>query len=318
MQNHASLLSKFPVVCALAGVSCALWGSAFPCVKIGYQMFSVNIDHVPSILLFAGMRFFLAGLLTLLIGSVIARRPLYPTNLRTCKHIVILSLLQTVLQYFLFYIGLAHTTGVRSSIIGAAGAFVSILVAAWIFHQEKLTHRKVIGCIIGFLGVILVNLNQGDLLGSIHFIGEGFVFLSTVSSSFSAVLIKQFTQHDNPVLLSGAQFTLGGLTLICIGLASGGHVAPVSPASFLMLFYLGCISAVAYTLWGILLKYNTVSRISVYKFMTPIFGVLLSAIFLHEASQVSLPLSTLALLLVCIGIFVVNRVPKAKSAALQP
>lgn len=129
-------LTKLPIVCLLAGICCALWGSAFPCVKIGYMLFSVDTAHVPSILLFAGMRFFLAGVLAVLIGSAAARRPLLPRSRRTWRHIAHLSLLQTILQYIFFYIGLAHTTGVKGSIIGASNAFAALLIAALLFRQE--------------------------------------------------------------------------------------------------------------------------------------------------------------------------------------
>ena len=70
--------------------------------------------------------------------------------------------------------------------------------------------------------------------------------------------------------------------------------------------YMGFISAAAYTLWSILLKYNPVSKISAYKFMNPIFGVLLSFLLLQEKSQMGWQ-TLVALGLVCIGIYVVNN-----------
>ena len=308
MQSNstASALSKLPVVCLLATISCLLWGSAFPCVKLGYELFEVNLQHIPSILLFAGMRFTLAGILTILIGSVLSRRPLIPHQGHTFRHIMILAMLQTIIQYFFFYIGLAHTTGVKASIIGGANAFVALLIASLLFHQESLTPRKLLGCIIGFAGVVLVNLNQGGLGGGFQFTGEGFVFLSTVSAALSATCLRKFGAEDHPVLLSGWQFFCGGIVLILTGLAGGGHVAAPTPQGALMLFYLGCISAVAYSLWGILLKHNPVSRITVLGFMTPIFGVILSAVFLKEFNQAMGATTAGALLLICLSIFFVN------------
>ena len=135
-------LTKLPIVCLLAGICCALWGSAFPCVKIGYMLFSVDTAHVPSILLFAGMRFFLAGVLAVPIGSAAARRPLLPRSRRTWRHIAHLSLLQTILQYIFFYIGLAHTTGVKGSIIGASNAFAALLIAALLFRQRQRRQQR--------------------------------------------------------------------------------------------------------------------------------------------------------------------------------
>lgn len=310
MTARENYLTKTAVVCLLAGVCCALWGSAFSCVKIGYAMFSVDTAHTPSILLFAGLRFTLAGVLAVVIGSVGARRALLPQRARTWRHILVLSLLQTVIQYFLFYIGLAHTTGVRASIIGAANAFVALLVAALLFRQERLTARKCAGCLIGFAGVVLVNLDGGALSGGVRLDGEGFLFLSTVSYAFSSVFLKRYSAEDDPVLLSGWQFILGGCVMCAAGAAAGGTVAPVSPASFGMLLYLGCISAVAYSLWGILLRHNPVSRVTVFSFMTPVFGVLLSALLLDEGGHGLGAVSAAALALVCAGICIVNGAQK--------
>ncbi len=70
--------------------------------------------------------------------------------------------------------------------------------------------------------------------------------------------------------------------------------------------YLALLSACAYTLWGILLKYNKVSQVSIYGFMTPVFGFLLSSIVLRETLSQQKWITALALILVCLGIFTVN------------
>ena len=211
--SPSCFLTKLPIVCLLAGICCALWGSAFPCVKIGYVLFSVDTSHVPSVILFAGTRFFLAGILAILIGSVTIRKPLMPRSRRTWRHILHLSLLQTIFQYIFFYIGLAHTTGVKGSIIGASNAFAALLIAALLFRQETLTGRKLLGCVLGFSGVVLVNLGQGGLDGTFQITGEGFVFLSSISYAFSSVFLKRYSAEDDPVLLSGWQFAVGGAVM---------------------------------------------------------------------------------------------------------
>ena len=70
------------------------------------------------------------------------------------------------------------------------------------------------------------------------------------------------------------------------------------------------ISAVAYTLWSILLKFNPVSRVAVFGFMNPVCGVVLSALILNERNQAFSLQGLLALVLVCFGIYQVNRVAK--------
>ena len=67
-----------------------------------------------------------------------------------------------------------------------------------------------------------------------------------------------------------------------------------------------CISAVAYSIWGILLKYNPVSKVAIFGFTNPVFGVLLSAWWLREGSKELGINALIALVLVCIGISIVN------------
>ncbi len=292
-------------------ICCALWGSAFPCIKIGYQMFEIPQDAVATQILFAGLRFTLAGILVILIGSVLSGN-LLKINRQNALKILKLSLLQTVLQYLFFYIGLANTTGVKASIIEGVNVFIAIFVASLIFRQEKLTMGKLAGCLIGFAGVVLVNLNGNGLDMSFHLNGEGFIFLSTVAYAFSSVYLKRYSKTENPVLLSGWQFISGGLVMTIMGLLMGGKITKVTAAGIAMLFYLACISAVAYSLWGILLKYNPVSRVAVFGFMNPVFGVILSAFLLGEREQASGIKSIIALILVSIGIYITAKVKEEK------
>ncbi len=300
-------LQKTGIVCLLALLCCFLWGSAFPCIKIGYRLFSVESTDIWSQILFAGIRFTLAGILVVLISSLTQRTFLFPKK-NTWGMVVKISMCQTVIQYFFFYVGLAHTTGVKGSIIEGAHVFLSILIAALLFHQEKLTRAKGAGCIIGFAGVILVNLNGAESLdGGFSFYGEGFLLIACVSYAFSSVLMKRYSAAESPVVLSGYQFILGGVIMTVAAIAAGGRLSVNTPAAYLMLLYMALISAVAYTVWGILLRYNPVSKVTIFGFMTPVFGVLLSALLLEEGGQMPWKQSIVALLLVCTGIFIVNH-----------
>ena len=216
---------------------------------------------------------------------------------------------QTVLQYLFFYVGLAHTTGVRASIIEGTNVFVVILVASLIFHQEKLTARKLLGGIVGFAGVVLVNLAGGSAGGSFSLLGDGFVFMSTVAYGFSSVYLKRYSKDFNTVMLSGYQFVFGGVIMVVCGLFAGGRLTVWNGQGVAMLIYLALVSAVAYSLWGILLTYNPVSKVAVFGFMNPVFGVLLSALLLSERDALGLG-SVLALVLVCLGIYIVNKQPE--------
>lgn len=301
---------KNPIVVVITALLCtALWGSATPFINLGYDFCLDTVGtrgHVPSIMLFAGVRFILAGLLTIIIYSIARRRFLFP-KARNLHKVGIVSLFQTVLQYVFFYIGLANTSAVKGTIASGTSVFFSILVAALIFRQEKITVKKLIACVIGFAGIIIVNLN--GLLPSINF-GDVSVLISAAASGVSAVLTKRFSSDEDPVIISGYQFFMGGILMVIIGLSFGGAISLGSTTGTLVLLYLGMLSAVAYSLWGVLLKYNSVSKVTIFSFMTPVFGVLLSKIMLTDSGDVHIINLVLALLLVCAGIFMLNFKPK--------
>lgn len=307
--GRAPLLTRTPVVLLACVFCCLLWGSAFPCIKIGYRLFSVAAGDPASQLLFAGVRFTLAGAMVVVGTSLTRRRPLLPSR-GDWGAILTLGTFQTFLQYFFFYQGLSKASGVTSSIIGASSNFLAIVFAALLFRTERLTGRKVLGCTLGFAGVVLVNVaGRGLATGSGPTLdGEGLVLVSTCSGAMSTCLIQRLSAAHDPVLLSGWQFVVGGTALVALGVAGDGSLRPSGPAAWALLGYMAFISAAAYSLWSLLLRVNPVSRISVFGFMNPVFGALLSALLLGEHQLVD-PLRALAALgLVSAGIVVVNLV----------
>lgn len=303
-ETNALWIQRTYVVCLLAMVCTFLWGSAFPGIKLGYRYFEIAAESTWSQVLFAGIRFTIAGILVILIASVMNRRFILPTR-NSLGSIVKLSCFQTILQYFFFYVGLARTSGVKSSIINGANTFIAILIASVVFHHEKLTMKKIVGCILGFLGVIIVNVTGQGMDLSMHFMGEGFILLCAVSYAVSSSLIKIYSKENNPVMLSGYQFIFGGIVLACLGWMLGGRIEHWEWSGVGILFYLAVVSAVAYSLWGILIKYNPVSKVAIFGFMNPVFGVILSAWWLGESQNFGGKV-VLALLMVCVGIYIVN------------
>lgn len=285
----------------MAMLCCCLWGSAAPFIKWGYQLFQIKTTS--SVLLFAGLRFTLAGILVILFGSFIQKKPLI-AHIENLKGICVLSIFQTAGQYFFYYVGLSNTSGVNGSIITGTSAFVSLLVASLIFHYEKLTLKKSLGCIVGFLGIMLMNLNGAST--SFSLMGEGFVFMSQLCGAISAAFIKKYTQNQNAVLLSGYQFCLGGIILSVIGLCMGGYIHLSFSLGLIVLLHLALVSAIAYTIWGLLLSVNPISKIGIYMCVTPIVGVFLSSVVLHESSEAFRLEALLALVLVSASVVLVN------------
>ena len=289
----------------LATLCCFLWGSAYPCIKIGYKLFNIPTHDITSKFVFAGARFFLAGLIVLAI-SLVLKKNILSFNKKDMLEITILGLGQTSLQYIFFYVGMTFTTGITGSIITGSGTFFSIILAHFIYKNDKINRNKVVGCVVGFAGVVLANLNNGSLLeSSFSFKGEGLIMLAALSLSIFSIYGKKITQKLDAFIVTGYQLSIGGLALIILGYGLGGKLAGFNIKSTLLLIYMALLSSIAFSIWTILLKYNKVAFISMFNFLVPVFGAILSAIFLGEnIFDVKLLLS---LILVCIGIFTVYK-----------
>ena len=306
--NKTDFLSTTAGILTAAIAANLLWGSAPSCIKLGYRYFDITGEDIISQILFAGVRFTLGGVLTILLGSFLRHRILLPKR-SSGRMIFVLAMMQTVVQYTFFYIGLSHAPGFKGSIISPTSTFFALLIAAFVYRQEKLTANKLIGCLIGFAGVVVVSLN-GQMDGSVKITGEGFLILAAASYGCSSVLIKRYSLQEDPVVLSGWQFILGGALMTAAGLIGGGKLVSASPEAWLLMIYLGFLSAAAYTLWSLLLQRHPVSRITIYSFLNPVFGVLLSALLLDEGKVLNVPRCFLAMLLVCLGVWIVNRPEK--------
>lgn len=303
LEEKRSFFTKTSHVVVMAAICAVLWGSAIPCIHIGMELFQMSEQDIPTKMLFAGYRFTLAGIFTLIYGMITTKKLVIPPR-DSWGSIGILGLLQTTLQYVFFYIGLSNTTGVKGSILSATSTFMGVIIAHFFCKNDKITLQKAVGCIIGFIGVIVINMEGGGMTGGFTLTGEGFMMLAAACLGMGTVINKTATQKCDPVTVTGWQLTFGGAVLIVIGFVTGGSITVVNLPAILMLIYLALLSSVAFALWCMLLKYNPVGRVVIFNFLTPICGSILSAIILHESL---LGWQTLcALALVCGGICIVN------------
>ncbi|MHC1692083.1 MAG: DMT family transporter [Sphaerochaetaceae bacterium] len=325
MQNDKPL-SRLgnPVIASLLAALCGvLWGTAYPGIKSGYALFAVAADDTAAKLVFAGCRFLLAGAMVL-VGQAIVRlvRKSHgdvtvdghlSLDLAGFSRIVLLGLFQCGFQYFFFYVGLAYTTGAKGSIINSTSVFFSALLANIFYKNDKLSLCKIIGLILGFSGVILVNYSE-ELGFSFTVHGEGFVMIAACVFSLSGVYSKQLTKKLDPVLVSGGHLVVGGLALLLVGLAMGASFPSGGFGAWLVLGYLAVLSALTYTIWTALLKHNKVGSITIYNFLIPVSGTVLSALVLHES--VWQTQYYLAVPAVAIGIYLVNSQSGKKAIRL--
>lgn len=289
-------LLKNPAVTTVGALfCCALWGISTPIVKLGYAF--TDASHIPSLLLWAGIQFVLAGIMSLAFCSIVSKK--FPTPKKeSVKGILLVSLFQTILQYSLLYIGLMHTSSVKGAILKSTDVFFIVLLASLVFKTETLSLKKVICCLLGFSGIVIMNLD--GLSFNISPLGDGLVILSIISYSLSVILTKKFAEGEDPLILCGFQMLLGGAVLALSGAVFGGKfdLGGLLP----IILILSAIYAVSYCLWTVLLKYNPASRVSINSFSTPLFGVIFSAFLLTEKGGVALPNLIISLVLVCLGI----------------
>ena len=279
---------------------CLLWGSAFPAVVASYRLLNVYVNDVFQVMLFAGMRFLLSA--GLIFAYAFVRGKSMRLNWHGFKLVVVLGLLQTFAQYLFFFLSLRTVHPANGSILVSLGVFMTVIFAHFIYKTDKLTSKKICGLVIGIAGIIILN---GRAAGTFSLTGEGFMFISSLLAAISAIYTKKLTTTLTPYAIAGYQLLFGSTLLIGIGLTFASDVAfTFSMASTTLLLHLGFISAAAFTLWSALLKHNQVSKVSIYKFSIPVFGVFLSFIFLQESFD--LVSVIVAMVLVAVGILLIN------------
>ncbi|HDX9591177.1 TPA: DMT family transporter [Bacillus pseudomycoides] len=287
-----------------------LWGSAFPFIKLSYVQLDIQPHEVGEQILFAGYRFFLAGIMLLFFFKVLGRNVSFQKG--TTKQLVQIGLFQTFLQYVCFYIGLSYSTGIEGAVISGTSSFFQIVFAHFLYKDDSLNMRKIVGVSIGFCGVILVNIPKGDM--NFHFgIGELLLLGAAMLYSYGNILAKEGSKTMDVGYMTAYQMIIGSLGLLFIGIFQAG----LMPFTFhmqtlLMLLYLSFLSAAGFCIWNTVMKYNKVGKVSMYMFFIPVFGVILSSLILGEAIH-SFVLFGLAC--VATGIIIVNRTRSEKNTA---
>ena len=294
-----------PVYAVLLAIFCnVLWGSAYPSVKIGYELFNIT-DSVFEKLFFAGWRFMAAGVMVL-IAAWITHKKFPRVSRQGTPYVLMMAAVYTAVQYIFFYVGLSNTTGANGSIVNSIQTFFAVILAHFVYKNDKLNARKIIGTALGFAGVLAVTLGSGA--AQLKFTGEGFILLAALSFVIGSMISKKATQTDDAMAVTGYNLLIGGAVLTAIGLMGGGSFKTVTAEGIGVLAYLSFLSAAAFTIWTMLLQYNPIGKIAVFNFIIPVSGTLLSAVFLGE--NIFELRYLVSLVLVCAGIVIVNRSTK--------
>lgn len=304
-----------PIYAILLAILCAaLWGSAVPTVKMGYQVMALDTADTYGKMLFAGIRFFIASIALFGFAVFGLKLDVRIKSTKMLGKVTALGLMQTTFQYSLMYIGVSFTTAAKSSILTSTGIFFIAIIAHFIYKNDKLTPNKVAGLFAGLVGIIIASLGKsGGLNFEFALLGEGLIIGYQLCSAIASIFVKNFSRDHHPVVLTVWQMFIGSSILIIIGLIGFDFSSiTYSPQLGFLLLYLSAASAASYTIWNILLKYNKAAEISIFKFVTPVAGTLLSAAFLGDHLDYK---TLIALVFVSLGIICVYYKRGTKAAA---
>lgn len=283
-----------------------LWGSAIPTIKTTYAEMAVSPTDTGTKILIAGIRFFMAGLITLLYFKIFNKEEVKKSEV-DFKFIILIGILQTFIQYMFYYIGLSHIAGVKSSIIQASNSFIVVILSLFLLPGDKIDKNMIIALILGTAGIIITNMGKGRAGESFKLTGDGFILMSTTINALCTVLIRKYGQRQNSYFLMAMQFLIGASLMIITGLIFREGSLNFNPKTVILLIYAAFISATAFTIWTIVLKYHSAGEFGVYKLFIPLFGSILSVITLGEAFTINL---AIGMVLVLSGSLILNKSKK--------
>lgn len=303
-ENTISKVSIFqrPVWVALFALTAATaWGWAYPLIKLGFGEFGITQEMTASKMLFAGVRFMLSGLIVLAIAlsKGLSLRINKPSG---WGYLVGYALLNTTIHYAFFYIGLSHSEGARAAILNSLGVFTLVLLACAFFKSDKLTPAKIIGCVVGFTGIMVLNIGGGAGSG-FTFMGDGMIILNAVCSAFAGLMTRGLGRRANVFVATGYSLAIGGALLMLPGLLLGGTLPSITAAGVGILFLLICISTLGFTLYNKLLSCNPVGKVAIFNSLIPVVGAVTSCLCLHEPFYWKY---LFAALLAMAGIYIIN------------
>lgn len=306
-ENENTIFSRPLWVTIFALTAATAWGWAYPLIKIGFQEYGITQDMTASKMLFAGIRFCLSGLIVLAIARA-TRRSLAPKNGKAWGYITAYALLNTTIHYACFYIGLSNSAGARAAILNSLGVFMLVLLACLFFKSDRLTKSKVIGCVIGFAGVLALNIGSGSS-GSFTLDGDGMIILNALCSAFAGLMTRGLGSRVDVFAGTGYSLAIGGALLVIPGIIMGGTLPAITLKGCIVLMLLVVISSLGFALYNKLLSCNPVGKVAIYNSLIPVVGALTSCLCLGERFYWKY---IIAAALATAGIYIINRTGKKR------
>ena len=296
-----NILKKTWVMVLLASLCQALWGVVFPVIKKSYELFSIS--GVGSTLLFASIRFMIAGVILLLLDTFMEKR--FPVlDKKGYASVFMLGTIQTGLAYAFQYIAMISASSINCSILNGTGVIFSTIIAHFISKDDKMNGRKAFGGVLGFIGVLVCFLWGGKLEG-FSLKGEGLMLLSILTFVTGTNLSRIVTTGIKSVVVSGYNLLVGGAELFILSLFLGGRIGNGGLYGIMCLVFLSLTSCVCLYLWTALSSANSVSKVAVFQCINPITGAIAASLLLGE--NVFQPKYIVSVLLVVISIIIITK-----------
>lgn len=300
--KNTSIFQRPFWVVAFALTAAIAWGWAYPLIKLGFAEFGITQVMTGSKMLFAGVRFILAGLIVLAIAAA-TRRRFEVAGAGGWLYVLLFALLNTGLHYYFFYVGLSYSDGARAAILNSLGTFLLVLLACMFFKSDKLTSSKIIGCALGFAGIMALNIG-GGAGGGFTFMGDGMIILNTFCAALAGLMTRGLGKRVDVFVGTGYSLALGGVMLVVPGLLTGGTLPNINAVGVVILMLLVCISALGFTLYNKLLTCNPVGKVAIFNSLIPVVGAVTSCMCLGEPFYWKY---VAAAALATAGIYIINK-----------
>ena len=303
MESTKTSIFQRPLWVMVFALTAAIsWGWAYPLIKLGFEEFLITPDMTGSKILFAGLRFAMSGFIILIIARTTHRRFTIKGN-GSYAFLVAFALTNTTLHYAFFYIGLSHSEGARAAILNSLSVFLLVLLACLFFKSDKLTNRKIIGCVIGFIGILALNAGGGDS-GAFTFLGDGMIILNAICSAVASLMTRSMSRRVDVLVGTGYSLALGGVLLIIPGIYLGGTLPDVTLWGITILLLLVAISSLGFALYNKLITCNPVGKVAIFNSLIPVVGAITSCLCLGEPFYWKYAIATI---LATTGIYIINK-----------
>lgn len=300
--KNTSIFQRPFWVVAFALTAAIAWGWAYPLIKLGFAEFGITQVMTGSKMFFAGVRFILAGLIVLAIAAA-TRRRFEVAGAGGWLYVLLFALLNTGLHYYFFYVGLSYSDGARAAILNSLGTFLLVLLACMFFKSDKLTSSKIIGCALGFAGIMALNIG-GGAGGGFTFMGDGMIILNTFCAALAGLMTRGLGKRVDVFVGTGYSLALGGVMLVVPGIVMDGTLPNINAVGVVILMLLVCISALGFTLYNKLLTCNPVGKVAIFNSLIPVVGAVTSCLCLGEPFYWKY---VAAAALATAGIYIINK-----------